>query len=337
MAALLSEEYTSMKDRILQMLRENEGFLSGQEICKRLSVSRTAVWKGISQLREEGYRIEAVNNKGYRLLETPDVMYEQELKSILHTKWFGSRILYFDSVDSTNNELKRQAEKQVCHGMVAVAEEQTAGRGRRGHNWVSPPGTGIWISFLLTPDIAPDKASMLTLVAALAVSKAIHEVTGLKAEIKWPNDIVVNKKKVCGMLTELSAEMTRINYVVIGIGINVNTTEFSEDIKDMATSLYLEAGKRVNRAAVIEAMGRYFEQYYDEFIEAGDLSPLTQEYNELLVNAGKQVKVIAQDDEMQYRAVGINAEGELIVEDVHGTRSTIRSGEVSVRGLYGYV
>lgn len=326
-----------MKDRILQMLRETQGFLSGQEICQKLSVSRTAVWKGISQLREEGYNIDAVNNKGYRLAKTPDVLYEQELKSILHTKWFGSRILYFDSIDSTNNELKRQAEKQLCHGMVAVAEEQTAGRGRRGHAWISPPGTGIWVSFLLTPDIAPDKASMLTLVAAMAVSKAVSEVTELKAEIKWPNDIVVNKKKVCGMLTELSAEMTKVNYVVIGIGINANTTEFLDDIKDMATSLYLESGKRVNRASVIEAMGRYFEKYYDEFIKAGDLSPLVKEYNELLVNAGRQVRVITQEGEKQYRAVGINAEGELIVEDADGTESVIRSGEVSVRGLYGYV
>lgn len=326
-----------MKEKILQMLKEADGFISGQEICSRLGVSRTAVWKAIKQLREDGYDIEAVNNKGYRLGQVPDVIYEQELRSLLHTKWFGSKILYFDSIDSTNNELKRQAETQVCHGLLAVAEEQTAGRGRRGHAWVSPPGTGIWFSFLLKPQISPDKASMLTLVAAMAVAKAISETTGLVSQIKWPNDIVVNKKKVCGMLTELSAEMTQVNYVVIGIGINANNREFPDEIKETATSLYIESGKPVKRAAVIEAVGRYFEQYYDAFIKAGDLSLIMNEYNDMLVNAGNQVRIISGDSEEIYTAIGINPQGELVVKDEDGNIKDIRSGEVSVRGLYGYV
>ncbi len=326
-----------MKEKILQMLKEADGFISGQEICSRLGVSRTAVWKAIKQLREDGYDIEAVNNKGYRLGQVPDVIYEQELRSLLHTKWFGSKILYFDSIDSTNNELKRQAETQVCHGLLAVAEEQTAGRGRRGHAWVSPPGTGIWFSFLLKPQISPDKASMLTLVAAIAVARAISETTGLVSQIKWPNDIVVNKKKVCGMLTELSAEMTQVNYVVIGIGINANNREFPDEIKETATSLYIESGKPVKRAAVIEAVGRYFEQYYDAFIKAGDLSLIMNEYNDMLVNAGNQVRIISGDSEEIYTAVGINPQGELVVKDEDGNIKDIRSGEVSVRGLYGYV
>lgn len=326
-----------MKDKILQVLREADDFISGQEICNRFSVSRTAVWKAIKQLRDEGYSIEAVNNKGYRLEETPDVISAQELGSLLHTQWFGKEILYFDSIDSTNNELKRQAEKGVKHGLLAVAEEQTAGRGRRGHAWVSPPGTGIWFSFLLKPEISPDKASMLTLVAAMAVSGAIREVTGLDAQIKWPNDIVVNKKKVCGMLTELSAELSCINYVVIGIGINANMKEFPDEIKDIASSLYIESGKQVKRAYVIEAVGRYFEKYYEAFIKAGDLSTITDEYNAMLANAGKQVRIIGNDKEEIYTAVGINPEGGLVVKDDDGNLKEIRSGEVSVRGLYGYV
>ena len=326
-----------MKDKILQILRETDGFISGQEICSRLGVSRTAVWKAIKQLREEGYDIVAVNNKGYRLEQAPDVIYEQELRSLLHTKWFGNRILYFDSIDSTNNELKRQAETQVCHGLLAVAEEQTAGRGRRGHGWGSPPGTGIWFSFLLKPEVSPDKASMLTLVAAMAVARAITDTTGLESQIKWPNDIVVNKKKVCGMLTELSAEMTQINYVVIGIGINANNREFPDEIKETASSLFIESGKPVKRAAVIEAVGRYFEQYYDEFIKVGDLSLIMDEYNGMLANAGKQVRIISNDSEEVYTAIGINPQGELVVKDADGNVKDIRSGEVSVRGLYGYV
>ena len=208
------------------------------------------------------------------------------------------------------------------HGLLAVAEEQTAGRGRRGHAWVSPPGTGIWFSFLLKPEISPDKASMLTIVAAMAVSGAIREVTGLDAQIKWPNDIVVNKKKVCGMLTELSAELSCINYVVIGIGINANMKEFPDEIKDIASSLYIESGKQVKRAYVIKA---------------GDLSTIADEYNAMLANAGKQVRIIGNDKEEIYTAVGINPEGGLVVKDDDGNLKEIRSGEVSVRGLYGYV
>ena len=159
-----------MKEKILALLRKTEGFVSGQLLCDTFNVSRTAVWKAINQLKNEGYIIEAVNNKGYRLVEIPDVMYEQEIKSILHTKWFGSEILYFDSIDSTNNEIKRRGEKEGRHGMLVIAEEQTSGRGRRGHSWNSPKGSGIWMSFMLMPEIEPEKASMLTLVVAMAIS-----------------------------------------------------------------------------------------------------------------------------------------------------------------------
>ena len=178
---------------------------------------------------------------------------------------------------------------------------------------------------------------MLTLVAAMAVARAITETTGLVSQIKWPNDIVVNKKKVCGMLTELSAEMTQINYVVIGIGINANNREFPDEIKETASSLFIESGKQVKRAAVIEAVGRYFEQYYDEFIKAGDLSLIMDEYNSMLANAGNQVRIISNDSEEVYTAIGINPQGELMVKDADGNVKDIRSGEVSVRGLYGYV
>lgn len=326
-----------MRDKILGMLKSGGGFVSGQEICKELNISRTAVWKAINKLKADGYNIEAVNNKGYHLVESPDVMYEQELRSVLNTDWFGRKILYFDSIDSTNNEIKRQAEKEKCHGLLVVAEEQLAGRGRRGKTWISPPGTGIWMSFMLTPDIAPQSAPMLTLVAAMAVADAIGEYTGLDAKIKWPNDIVVNGYKVCGMLTEMSAEMEFVNYVVIGIGINANTETFPDDISQIATSLANECGHKVNRAGLIAAFGCSFEKYYDKFIKAGNLSALKEEYDALLVNVGKQVRILSKEDEKVYTAIGINEEGELIVCDEDKNKTTVRSGEVSVRGLYGYV
>lgn len=326
-----------MREKILCMLKASDDYVSGQEICQRLNVSRTAVWKAINKLKEDGYNIEAVTNKGYRLITSPDVMYEQELRTVLDTRWFGNKILYFDSIDSTNNEIKRQAEVEKDHGLLAVAEEQTAGRGRRGRAWISPPGTGIWMSFMLTPQIQPANAPMLTLVAAMSVAEAIREVTGLDARIKWPNDIVVNAHKVCGMLTEMSAEMECVNYVVIGIGINANTESFPEEISQVATSLAIEKGDKVSRAQIIAATGRAFEKYYDSFMKTGDLSLLRKEYDSLLVNAGQQVKIIGQDSEQVLTAIGINDQGELLVANDDKEVTTVRSGEVSVRGLYGYV
>lgn len=328
-----------MKEQILRMLKQRNDYISGQEICEKCNVSRTAIWKVINQLKDDGYEIEAVRNKGYKLLKSPDLIGEREIKPLLETKWFGKRIMYFDSIDSTNNVIKRQAEESLEHGLLAVAEEQTAGKGRRGRVWKSPAGSGIWMSFMLTPDIAPDRASMLTIVAALAVADAIEERTGLDTKIKWPNDIVVNSHKVCGILTELSAELTHVNYVVIGIGINVNTEYFPDDIRETATSCYIELGskEKIQRAGIIASIGKYFEKYYDEYLKSADLSGLVDVYNTKLVSAGKTVKVITNDGDRVYTCVGIDSEGLMIVKNDDGSEEKIRSGEVSVRGLYGYV
>lgn len=326
-----------MRDQILALLKENKDFISGQELCERFSVSRTAVWKAINALKDAGYEVEAVRNKGYRLVASPDVLLSDEIKSLLETKWFGRKILYFDSIDSTNNEIKRQAEKELVPGMLAIAEEQTAGRGRRDRNWVSPPGTGIWMSFPVKPDLPPYKAPMITLVTALATAKAIEEETGLEALIKWPNDIVVNGHKITGILTEMSAEMTCIHYVVIGIGINVNTEEFPEDIRETASSLYIEGGNRIKRSRLVASFGKYFEKYYEMFCEAGNLSTIRQEYEERLVNRNKEVYIIEKENKLKRTAIGIGDEGELIVEDEAGNEEKIIAGEVSVRGIYGYV
>lgn len=326
-----------MRERILAMLKESKDFVSGQELCEKFSVSRTAVWKAINALKEAGYEVEAVRNKGYRLIASPDVLLSDEIKSLLETKWFGRKILYFDSIDSTNNEIKRQAEKELIPGMLAIAEEQTAGRGRRERKWVSPPGTGIWMSFPVKPDLPPYKASMITLVTALAVARAVEDETGLAAGIKWPNDIVVNGRKITGILTEMSAEMTSIHYVVIGIGINANTEEFPEEIKETAASLFIESGKKVKRSRIVATFGKYFEKFYDMFCKAGNLSTIKPEYEERLVNKDKEVYIIDKDEKIRRTAVGIGDEGELIVKDDNGNEEKIIAGEVSVRGIYGYV
>ena len=326
-----------MKEEILRLLRSADGYISGQELCNRFGVSRTAVWKAINQLKEAGYEIEAQQNKGYRLMAAPDLMTEAEIKSLMHTEWVAKEVLYFDTIDSTNTKAQELAEKGYPSGTLVVADKQESGKGRRGRSWVSPSGTGIFMTLMIKPDINPNNASMLTLVAALAVAKAITSVTGEEALIKWPNDIVVNGKKVCGILTEMNAQFDYINHIVVGIGINVHNESFPEEISQMASSLMIEAGgKRFHRAQIIAETMSYFEQYYDTFLKTQDLSALVREYDELLVNRNKSVRVLDPKEPFDGKAMGITPQGELIV-DTWESRKLVSSGEVSVRGIYGYV
>lgn len=326
-----------MKEEILRLLRSADGYISGQELCNRFGVSRTAVWKAINQLKEAGYEIEAQQNKGYRLMAAPDLMTEAEIKSLMHTDWVAKEVLYFDTIDSTNTKAQELAEKGYPSGTLVVADKQESGKGRRGRSWVSPSGTGIFMTLMIKPDINPNNASMLTLVAALAVAKAITSVTGEEAMIKWPNDIVVNSKKVCGILTEMNAQFDYINHIVVGIGINVHNESFPEEISQMASSLMIEAGgKRFHRAQIIAETMSYFEQYYDTFLKTQDLSALVREYDELLVNRNKSVRVLDPKEPFDGKAMGITPKGELIVETWE-SRKLVSSGEVSVRGIYGYV
>ena len=326
-----------MKEEILRLLRGADGYISGQELCNRFGVSRTAVWKAINQLKEAGYEIEAQQNKGYRLMAAPDLMTEAEIKSLMHTDWVAKEVLYFDTIDSANTKAQELAEKGYPSGTLVVADKQESGKGRRGRSWVSPSGTGIFMTLMIKPDINPNNASMLTLVAALAVAKAITSVTGEEAMIKWPNDIVVNGKKVCGILTEMNAQFDYINHIVVGIGINVHNESFPEEISQMASSLMIEAGgKRFHRAQIIADTMSYFEQYYDTFLKTQDLSALVREYDELLVNRNKSVRVLDPKEPFDGKAMGITPKGELIV-DTWESRKLVSSGEVSVRGIYGYV
>ena len=295
------------------------------------------MWKAINQLKEAGYEIEAQQNKGYKLMAAPDLMTEAEIKSLMHTEWVAKEVLYFDTIDSTNTKAQELAEKGYPSGTLVVADKQESGKGRRGRSWVSPSGTGIFMTLMIKPDINPNNASMLTLVAALAVAKAITSVTGEEAMIKWPNDIVVNGKKVCGILTEMNAQFDYINHIVVGIGINVHNESFPEEISQMASSLMIEAGgKRFHRAQIIAETMSYFEQYYDTFLKTQDLSALVREYDELLVNRNKSVRVLDPKEPFDGKAMGITPKGELIV-DTWESRKLVSSGEVSVRGIYGYV
>ena len=204
-----------MKAEILAALRETDGYVSGQDLCEKFGVSRTAIWKAINQLKLSGYEIEAVQNRGYRIVSTPDILSENEIKSIRKTKWLGNQIHYESVMGSTNTKAMQLAEEGAPHGTLVVTDKQVKGRGRRGRKWETPAGSAIAMTFLLRPEICPNNASMLTLVAAMAVVKGIEAEIGLRAGIKWPNDVVINKKKVSGILTEMSAEMEQIHYIKV--------------------------------------------------------------------------------------------------------------------------
>lgn len=327
---------------ILACLRNSEDYVSGQQLCDRLGVSRTAVWKAINRLKEEGYQIESVPSRGYRLVESPaDIYSESEIVSRLHTKWAGQRLIFLESTGSTNPDAKRFAEEGAPHGTSVVADRQTAGRGRRGRSWESPAGSSIYFTIVIRPLFSPEKASMVTLVMALSVAEAIHEVTGLDTGIKWPNDIVVNGKKVVGILTEMSMtpEMHEMQFLVAGVGVNVNQNraeDFPEEIRKAATSLQIEAGHQFDRAGLLACILARFEEDYETFERALTLSELKERYESRLVGRNAVVRVLDPEGEYTGTSRGITETGELIVERENGERIRVYAGEVSVRGLYGY-
>lgn len=328
-----------MKAELLKMLREADGYLSGQQLCNHFGVSRTAVWKVIQQLKEEGYEIEAVKNKGYRIGSTPEIMTAEEIVSRLHTRWMARNCIYLDSVDSTNNYAKRIAEEGAADGTLVIADLQTGGKGRRGRSWSAAKGTNVMMTLLLRPGIRPEHASRLTLLMAMAVADGIRRVTGLEAGIKWPNDVVVHGKKVCGILTEMNTEVDYINYVVIGTGINVNQKQedFPEEIRETASSLYAELGSQVSRAALTVCVMEALEKYYEVFLQTEDLSALYEDYNKICVNCGHEIRVLEPGNEYTGTTDGIDQNGELVVRKTDGTVTRVYAGEVSVRGLYGYI
>ncbi|MCK9267488.1 MAG: biotin--[acetyl-CoA-carboxylase] ligase [Alkaliphilus sp.] len=326
-----------MRDKILGELYKNkENYISGELLAADLGVSRTAVWKHINILKEQGYNIETAPGKGYRLLEMEDKLLPGEIENILSNKVIGKQIIYFDSIDSTNGYAKKKID-QLKDGTVILAERQTAGRGRRGRGWVSPEGTGIWMSIVLKPDIPPREGIKMTQIAVAAVCKSIRELTKLDALIKWPNDIVINGKKVCGILTEMAGELNKINYIVIGIGINVNVKDFPEEIKKHASSLFIEGNKKIDRKILLVDILKKFENLYGAYMRNLNLNEtlsIVRNYSAIL---GKNIRIIQGKSVKMAGAVDINDDGLLLVETENGSRELISSGEISIRGEKGYI
>lgn len=319
--------------RILELLRRQEGFLSGEDIGRELSITRAAVWKGIKKLREEGYEIEAVTNRGYRLTN-PETMYnKRELEQGLKTKTMGQTIYFYEETDTTNNRARELALEGAPEGTLVVAEKQTAGRGRRGKVWESPLGTGIWMSLVLRPQIAPTEVSVLTLLCGLATAEAIEAETGLSAGIKWPNDILINGKKAVGILTEMDCEMSEVHFVIPGIGINVNTASFPPEIAEIATSLYLECGKTVSRRRLVHKVLERLEEHYETFLRTGSFAAMLEDYRKHCITLGKEVHVLGREPFFA-EALDITPEGELLVRRAdNGKEEVVFSGEVSIRGV----
>lgn len=254
-----------VKSEILALLKKNQpGFVSGEEISDSLQVSRTAIWKHIKALREDGYVIESHPRVGYRLVSVPDRLYPDEITTHLRTRLIGKSVVYFPETVSTNDAAKELAAAGIPEGTLVVTEEQTGGRGRLGRAWHSPAGRGIWLSVILRPDINPMDAPKITLLTAVALARTLAAYPGIKPGIKWPNDILVEGRKIAGILTEMNAELDRVNFIVLGIGININTSlkEFPAELRDTATSLYTAAGRHWDRLEFLAKMLENLEELY---------------------------------------------------------------------------
>lgn len=285
------------KEKIFALLSAQAGdFVSGEDISAQLGISRAAVWKAVGALRRDGYTIEAQTGLGYRLADSPDVLSERELRRRLgETKTVGRTLHCFESVDSTNSYLKRIAAEGAPDGAVAVADEQTAGRGRRGRSFSSSPGRGVYLSALLRPQLAPEKILPLTALGAVAACDAVERTCGVRPQIKWTNDLVLNGKKLSGTLTELSleGESGALQYAVIGIGVNCNNTleDFPPELRDVATSLYLETGKRVQRAALAAALIEELDKLYAA-LQSGDTASYLTSYRRDCLTLGREVQLL---------------------------------------------
>lgn len=323
-----------MKKKVLGILWDNKGnYVSGEQISNNLAVSRTAIWKHIKALKEEGYEIESLPRLGYCLLNEPNLLLPQEIKRGLTTKWLINQdIHYYRTIDSTNIQAKKLAIQGAPEGTVVIAEEQTAGKGRLGRLWASPLGQGLWLSLILRPQITPLQAPKIIMVAAVALQETITEFTGLRVGIKWPNDILMEEKKIAGILVEMSGEMDTVNYLIVGIGVNMNMAkqDFPEEIREKASSLRVGLGKEVCRIGFTRLLLRKLEDYYT-FFRQGDYQLLLDKWREASCTLGKEIRVTMPTEVIEGRAVGFGEEGSLLVQLNNGSVREIMAGDVTLR------
>ena len=322
-----------MKKEILELLLKNMGeFISGEEISSGFHVSRTAIWKHINSLKEAGYEIESSPRQGYRLNKLPDVLVTEEIMLSLKTERLGLNVQVFAELPSTNDLAKKLANEGADEGTIILAEKQLQGRGRMGRHWESPAKKGLWLSVILRPPIKPYLASQIIFVVAVGVCRALRSITGLDVKIKWPNDLLINGKKICGILTEMSAEIDMLNYVVIGIGVNINHQQgdFPLEIIDTATSLSIASGNNYRRVEILQEILLQLENTYQQYLQHGFVSILT-DWKALNCTLGKDVKVFSMEEKFNGIAEDLNQDGSLLVRRENGQLETVIVGDVSLR------
>ncbi len=321
-----------MDSELLQALREG-GHISGEKLGRKLNMTRTAIWKRINRLRGLGYEITSSPRRGYSLVGVPDLLLPEEIEPGLRTKIFGRPIIFYHELNSTQDTAKEFARQGAGEGTVVIAETQTQGKGRKGKEWSSASGQGIQISVILRPRLRPSQSIQIPLIAGVAVAQAIIEVTPLKPKIKWPNDLMVGRKKVGGILTEMNAEIDRIDYVVFGIGLNVNTPQnlFPKEIREIATSLAEELGGPVSRVGLLQSFLMEFEGLYEEFTTSG-FQPIRERWKEMSNTIGALVELSDMDGgKMKGKALDIDAEGALLLEKEDKSIERILAGDISLR------
>jgi BirA family biotin operon repressor/biotin-[acetyl-CoA-carboxylase] ligase len=320
-------------DEVLRLLKgHSPGFVSGEAISRHLKLTRTAVWKRVRNLRTLGYVIEALPRLGYRLTQSPDLLLPSEISSLLRTKWMGKKIHYFKTIDSTNSTAYQLALKGAQEGEVVIGESQEKGRGRLGRQWVSPPFLNLYLSVILRPKIPPHQASLITLMAAVATADAIEKYARLTPSIKWPNDLLLRKRKVAGLLNEIHSETDRIHFVILGMGINLNMDEegFPREIRAKATSLKRETGRPISRKAFVSVLLEELERWYGIFLKEGG-SPLIKAWKARAQIEGKRVRVTSFGEVLTGRAVDVDSDGALILTTGDGERKRVVAGDIEYK------
>ena len=327
-----------MKDDVLRLLSESQGYVSGAEMSRKLGVTRAAIWKAIEALRQEGYAIESGTNRGYRLAEITTNLSRREILRHLEGCAWGEAVQVCEEVDSTSNQAKLQAAAGAPEGTVIIADTQTGGRGRLGRSFSSPKGMGMYLSAVLRPKAEPAQLLHLTCAVAVAVCNAVEKTVGARPGIKWTNDPVLGNRKLCGILTELAleAEINEVQYAVVGIGINCQQKQedFDESIRDVACSLAMATGKPVDRNLLTANCIRELEKLSRDYLTAKEA--YMAQYRKDCVTVGKQVQVIRGETIRRGKALSVDDDGGLLVAFEDGQTETVNAGEVSVRGMYGY-
>ena len=326
-----------LRDQVLALLKAGDAPCSGEGMSRTLGVSRAAVWKAVEALRQEGYVISSAPHRGYRLEDSPDLLSPGELAGALAGRTVGAALLCLDTVDSTNNELKRRADT-APDGLAVLAQEQTRGRGRLGRSFVSPAGKGLYLSVLLRPQCVLADAGMLTAWTAVAVCRALERCCGVRAGIKWPNDIVLEGRKLCGILTELEleAETAALRHVIVGVGINVSqdAADFGPEVAPVAISLAQALGQAPRRSQLAAEVLSALDDLYRAF--PAQKADYLARYRALCVTAGRAVRVLRPGQVRTGTAEAVNEDFALLVRWDNGEQEALSSGEVSVRGLLGY-